>query len=205
MNGTIGLCLSPGPLFVTRRGNKIILFHGGLQRWHSARIATFEVRWRSNWKVKFRGEGFDLPVNGSLVGEASTFLAFKGVVGQMQFVQGEIANLRIWRKEPGSYSIQAIGPKEHWQVELAGGRTRDRDVKVVISCNGRPVVSAPSRYETWTEGFFSVGGFVRHKWGDWLVQGNQPLPAPAAVACLLCAALHNSVVGDLLVSDNAIG
>ncbi len=199
------LCLSPGPLFVTRNGSTTAIYHGGLQRWKAVRIASVRIRWKWDWQVHFCGEGLAVQMFGSVTSEEATFLAFKGAIGHMIIGGTERANVHVSQTRVGSYTFEVSDLKHTWRVLLAGQRTHDGDVTVEILCNGTKVISAPSRHETWTEGVCSVGGFVRHKWGDWLGQSQETLPLSATVASLCCVAFHNSVMGDLLVSDNPVG
>lgn len=197
--------LSLGPLFVTRKGSNIVLYHGGFQRWKSAKIAAVEVRWKSNWQVSYRGQALGEDFVGSLASEKTTCLPFRGVIGHMTIGDTGNATVQMSREKHASYAVHIADTESAWEVVLAGRRTRDHDVTVEVSCNGKKVVAAPSSHETWTEGVCSVGGFVRHKWGDWLLENDNALPLPAAVACLCCVGFHNSVLGDLLVSDTPIG
>lgn len=201
------LCLSAGPLFVTRRGRTTLVYNGGFNRWKAVKIATVQVWWKWKWQVSFHGEVLGHRISGSIASERPTFLRFKGMIGEMLIGDVGKADVRVSELEVSlkSYRIQIAGKRNAWEALLVAQRTRDHDVQVEVSCNDKRVISSPSRYETWAEGLWSIGGFVRLKWGDWLMQGRDVVPTPAIVACLCCVALHNNVLGDLLLSDPPAG
>jgi|YelNatPaOPRAMG01_1025707.scaffolds.fasta_scaffold53422_2 hypothetical protein len=197
--------LSPGPFFVTRKGSTTIIYHGGFQRWKSVRISVLELRWNWRWQIRCRGEVFGQQVFGDLASEKSTYLVFKGLSGSMIIGDAVNANVHVSRKEAGSYAMQVADIKNEWEVHLVALGPPGQILNVEISFNGAKLISAPSSYQTWTEGVLSIGGFVRYKWGDWLHQSSEKLPVAAILTCVCCVGFHNSVLGDLLARDTPIG
>ena len=203
-----GLCLSAGPLFVTRKGRTTLVYNGGFNRWKAVRVAAVQARWKWNLRqVTFHGEVLGQRVCGSIVSERPNVLAFKGLVGDMLIGDAENADVRVSQLKLSlkSYRIQITSKMNAWGVLLVGQRTREHDVQVEVSCNDKRVIFSPSKHETWAEGLWSIGGFVRLKWGDLLTHTGDVVPIPAMVACLCCVALHNNVVGDWLLSDPPAG
>lgn len=203
MNDNSTICLTPGPLFITRKGKTTVLFHGGHQRWHTKKLGEVQFPWKPSWQIDTHGKLLEEEVSGKLASEKKTFLAFRGATGDLSTGK-EHAHMSVCRTKAASYELRINATTKNWDVVLNAQRTRDHDLRVEIKCSGVPIISAPSHYETWTEGVCSIGGFVRHKWGDWLVEDSGTLPSFAAVACLYCVGFHNSAIGDLLVSDTPV-
>ena len=159
--------------------------------------------------VSVQGNVLGEQVGGHLESEGSTWVAFKGLVGQLFFGDRGSADVRV--SQPGTgwppgYSVQLTDPTRLWSVELRSQVSSvDRAVDVEVLLNGESVVSASTRHVRWTEVVISLGGFVRHKWGYWGSPNNQPILFAPSAACLWCVAFHNSVLGDTLLSDSAIG
>lgn len=198
-----GGSLSPGPFFVTRKGSTTYVFHGGLKRWRATQIGfvrLVQYKWWK-WALRYCGEILGHRVIINLKSEKPTFLIFRSVAGHMIIDETETAEVRVWRPRPRGYRIHIGGKDHNWSVHLVGERTPNHDVRVEIFYNDVMEVSAPSRYETWAEGVWSFGGFVRYMWGDWLVQCSDTLPIPGIVACICCIALNNGVLGDVGLSD----
>jgi len=209
--------IGPGPIFVTRRGSNVLLFHGS-KRWNSPNIGEVFINYKQERRLVLGGEIFGCPLSAVLFHRDSGPGAFAVVHGSMLIGESDTARIVISKgkrglpDDPGfsflkAYSIEVTEAQQKWAVKLAGYRLLDQSWSSLITINTDSVISSPSADNTLLEVIYSFGGYIRRLWGDWVFSNNEfaKLPQAAIRASILCVALDNSTVGDLLLYSPAIG